>query len=173
MYDNTFEINDNLLYTFIAKYNKTFSINPSINLRNIGISHDEMLYFTIYKYNAIAKKFTINRINFDIDKKRLKLRNLCATSSTTINDVITYMKKHNIKIDRYCVDFAYSCDNQQLVKYFIKNLKCYPSILILYRHVNFTWSRNPVNTNLHEHVKYFSSRVTKEHMEHIFSHIKI
>lgn len=98
---------------------------PIINLERFDISYDEQLYFICYTYNHFPQEY-LDKMYKVIDTKILKLREICGNKDTTPQDVIIYMKENKVKIDRYCLDLAFSINNE-LGFYFLDKLKCEPT----------------------------------------------
>jgi hypothetical protein len=103
------------------------------NLERFGIPYDEKLYFTCFKYNYFPKSYDDK---WQIDKNVLKLRKMCEIRScgqTKVEQIRKFMKGNNLKLDRYCVDNAFTAGSTQLCRYMYEILKCEPTLFTFVR----------------------------------------
>ncbi len=99
------------------------------NLERFDIKYEEELYFLCYLANywptEYANKFTI-------DKVILNMHELCRNRQTTYIDLITYLNKNSVRLDRYSIDILLH-ENNYLFKVVYDKYQCIPSILTTYK----------------------------------------
>lgn len=86
--------------------------------------YDEELYFEAY----INETLVFYKHLFT--KPKFILRNMCFSNSYKAKEIIEYMKKHKLKLDKYCYIFAFNNKNQ-IHKYLLDE-KCDVPIQCLY-----------------------------------------
>ncbi len=99
------------------------------NLERFDIKYDEYLYFLCYlgNYwpNEYMSKFTIN-------KSVLELHNLCRNNRLGYDDLIVFMQKNNVLLDRFAIDNLLN-DNRGLYETIFIKFECIPSVLTAYK----------------------------------------
>ena len=138
------------------------------NLDRFGIAYDDKLYFICFKNKYKISEEDISK--FAIDKKILKLRKLCLSSKPklTVQKFKQYLIKNNIKPDRYCLDNAIICRNNNLEKYMLIELKCLPTIFSL-----CNTSSIYLNYKLNRYELLDNFNVTAEYMSNPYDHIDL
>lgn len=107
----TFDMIDYALY-----YNTEIS-----NLNKFKIKNDEELYFLCYKNDYFCYEFS------EIDQNILKMRKMCRNPKTNPIKFFEFIKNNNIKLDKYCVEYA-NRFNKNLSKILFKHFNCEPTI---------------------------------------------
>lgn len=134
------------------------------DLERFGLNYDEKLYFICYKTEGYIPEEISTK--FKIDTKILELRELCSSKCALVK-FKQYIKTHNVKPDRYCIDLAIKFDNPHLVEYMMDELKCSPSIY------SYFWacdSSKLRNWNLFESLTK-SCNINYEYMMQPYDHI--
>ena len=107
--------------------NKSLEVRcPIYDLYRFGIQYDEKLYFLCHKHMYMPY---YNEFNENINKNIFELRNMFKTNSW--DNIVKYMKKNNIKPDRYCFENCCLYKNYAVLRKMIE-LKCVGTRKILY-----------------------------------------
>ena len=137
-------------------------------LERFGIEYDENIYFNCYKNNIVSPEYHQQFIN-NIGLHRINLRIL--NKINTKNEFIKYIKEHNIKPDRYCIDYA--SNNKKFMDihtYMIHVLKC--------ETMNYTLYKTCIKSGMDPDsfiLKGYNSeiKITKDYMMKIYDHIDL
>jgi hypothetical protein len=125
------------VFDLLVKYGLQITINELktafINnicigeLERFGIEYDENLYYLCHIHNFFPADYIKN---FKIDKNVLALRLLCRTQ-VSISKIMSFTKKNNVKLDRYCMEHV-ACYNPKMLFHMIEVLKLKPTMALFY-----------------------------------------
>lgn len=96
-------------------------------LERFGIGYNDQLYYLCHINNFFPIEYMSK---FVIDKNILELRSLCR-KQTTIDKIMTFMKKNNVKLDRYCMEHA-ARYNPKMLLHMIEELELEPTLSLFY-----------------------------------------
>lgn len=133
------------------------------DLSRFNIPYDEKLYFACFKHNYFPEEYS-NK--FVIDPKILKLRDMC-TKKIKIETLKTFMRKNNVKPDKYCVDNTYIYRNTQL-QYHFKELHCDPTVICAIRTSNMYLNNKDAIEKI-----FKTLPITSEIMSQQFEHVNL
>ena len=101
------------------------------DLDRFDIPYDNTLYYICYKCDQWPIEY-IEKFREHIGEEIVEFRMMCKCTKLPLEYFKTYIKKNNIRPDRYCLENLCTY-NPRVARYMINTLKCEPTIGCLYQ----------------------------------------
>ncbi len=100
-------------------------------LNRFGIEYDNKIYGLCHRYNFWPEEY-VREFNDKMDSRILNMHAMCKKRTTTLTCFFKYLKKHQIKPDRYCLELC--CQyNKRIAESLIEEFDCEPTLGCLIR----------------------------------------